>query len=81
MADILRERPISNVSTVCECADSAFKNDRRLQNYLNVDDALSAVRVKSKPFLAYVTARLTHAMFSCFITELGAALEASRFDK
>lgn len=81
MADLLRERPISNVSTVCECADAALKNDSRLQNYLNVDDALSAERVKSKPFLAYVTARLTHAMFSCFLTELGAALEASRFDK
>lgn len=81
MADVLRDRPISNVSSVCECTDAALKNDQRLQNYLNAGEALSEERIKSKPFLAYVTARLTHAMFSCFITELGAALEASSFDK
>ena len=76
IAILVAERSIDS-AVVCSCAKTSVHEDRRLAEYLAMDNNAFNQRFEEPRARSYVLGRLLNSVLSCFATELNATLAAS----
>jgi hypothetical protein len=69
-----------DLKKTCACTKRKFQDDTRLREYLNVDPATQATRIRTKNFQTYGGVRLYQALMACIDPELNDALAAAPLD-
>jgi hypothetical protein len=69
-----------DLKKACTCTKNKFQEDKRLREYLNVDTATQATRIRTKNFQTYGGVRLYQSLMACIDPELNDALSAAPLD-